>query len=261
MKDYNQVHTLITTISGFGWSEERGVVTAEDAVWDELIKVSNCPVVYSQVGQPDAQSNPRLKKWRTKHFPLFTRIGSLLDGSQAQGKDTVRVPQAPPKAASSPSPSNTGTPPSSALRTPARGRIRSPIRSRDQSPVQSRSDIESSPPRPQRDKRSRSPSSSPVRPSASTKRGRMTGPVAVNNVADALSLMAGSFRAADAAIATPTRRSKAVKTVSTDASLSQRDRVKAIRLFTQDIALCDSYLAIDDKGMRNDFLSDVLSSD
>ncbi|TFK78634.1 hypothetical protein K466DRAFT_606798 [Polyporus arcularius HHB13444] len=90
VKDYNQVHTLITTISGFGWSEERGVVTAEDAVWDELIK-----------------SNPRLKKWRTKHFPLFTRIGSLLDGSQAQGKDTVRVPQALPKAASSPRPSNT----------------------------------------------------------------------------------------------------------------------------------------------------------
>ena len=35
------------------------------------------------------------KKWCTKKFPLFNHIGNLLNGTHANGNDTVRVTQAP----------------------------------------------------------------------------------------------------------------------------------------------------------------------
>lgn len=80
-------------------------------------------------------------------------------------------------------------------------------------------------------------------------------------MADALSQMASTFHAGDVGIASPTRRTKAVQAVTTDKSLSQGDQVKAIHLFTQNIALCDSYLAINDADLRNAFLTHYINSD
>ncbi len=91
----------------------------------------------------------------------------------------------------------------------------------------------------------RSPSSSPVPVSTSAKHSRVTGPAVVNNMVDALLHMANSFNGRDAALAMPTCHARAVKAVSADKSLSQGDRVKAIQLFTTDIAVCNSYMAID----------------
>ena len=109
-------------------------------------------------------------------------------------------------------------------------------------------------------KHARSPSSSLVCASASAKCDRVTGPVAVNHMADALSQMATSFNAGDVLIASPTHRTKAVRTVSADKTLMQHERVKAICLFTADIALCNSYLAINNQELGNDFLADFLDS-
>ena len=39
MKDYNSIQFLLNKISGFGWDDERKVVTADDSVWEELLKV------------------------------------------------------------------------------------------------------------------------------------------------------------------------------------------------------------------------------
>lgn len=84
--------------------------------------------------------------------------------------------------------------------------------------------------------------------------------MAVQGLAGAVAQMASSLGSASALIATPTRRSKAVRTVSTDETLCREDRKAAIKLFTTDIALCDSYLAIEDIEMRNEFLVDVIHS-
>lgn len=38
-KDFGQIKWLRFEISGFGWDDERKLVTAEDSVWEELAKV------------------------------------------------------------------------------------------------------------------------------------------------------------------------------------------------------------------------------
>lgn len=149
----------------------------------------------------------------------------------------------------------------------ARGRSRSPrplggaagARSRSASSNSSRTDSPTPPPT-QRKRKAASPALESPAPSASTKRVRITGPVAVNNVADAMSQVASTFGTAATEIATPTRRARAVKTLTADKTLSPAVRLKALRLFTKDIAVCDSYLAIEDRDVRNDFLVDVLES-
>ncbi|TFK81401.1 hypothetical protein K466DRAFT_502170, partial [Polyporus arcularius HHB13444] len=210
----------------FSWNDERGVIMADDNVWDTFIK-----------------SHPRSKKW-SKQFPLYNRIGNLLNGLQAQGKGTVHVGQV----SASPKPHEDNT--SSLACTPMRGR--------SVSPALNNSSIGSPAPRKHN---ARSPSSSPVPVSTLAKRSRVTGPAAMNNMVDALLHMAKSLNGRDAALATPTRRARAVKTVSADKSLLQGDRVKAIQLFTTDIAVCDSYMATDDKEIHDDFLTAILDSD
>ncbi len=104
--------------------------------------------------------------------------------------------------------------------------------------------------------RARSPTSPLTSSSASY--ARLTGPIAVNNVADAVTRVASSLSMSTTAIATPTRRTNAVKMVADDKSLKRAVRVSAITLFTKDIAACDSYLAIPDHTLRNDFLCALL---
>lgn len=96
---------------------------------------------------------------------------------------------------------------------------------------------------------------------ASTKRQRITGPVAVNNVAGAMSQVAATFGTTAMEIATPTRQQRAVQMVSADKTLSIPIRLRAMKLFTKDIAVCDSYLAIKDADLRNSFLTDILESE
>ncbi|KAE8209693.1 hypothetical protein CF326_g10079 [Tilletia indica] len=47
-------------MSGFGWDEDRQKVTAEEEVWNDLIK-----------------RRPEFKKWKTKSFPLYPRLDAL----------------------------------------------------------------------------------------------------------------------------------------------------------------------------------------
>ncbi|KAE8210881.1 hypothetical protein CF327_g5309 [Tilletia walkeri] len=47
-------------MSGFGWDEDRKKVTAEEEVWNDLIK-----------------RRPEFKKWKAKSFPLYPRLDAL----------------------------------------------------------------------------------------------------------------------------------------------------------------------------------------
>ena len=97
-------------------------------------------------------------------------------------------------------------------------------------------------------------SGSPIHTSASASRARLTGPITVHKMANAVSEVALSLAVSARDLATPTRRQKAVGMVADDKTLSQEVRLSAMSLFTKDIAMCDSYLAIKDPELRNKFL-------
>ena len=85
----------------------------------------------------------------------------------------------------------------------------------------------------------------------------MTGPTAINNVAGAMSQVAGSM-AVSVDLATPTHRVCAVKQVVSDKSLSTPCHDKAILLFSHGIVICNMYIAIDDNDVHNKFLAGVI---
>ena len=91
------------------------------------------------------------------------------------------------------------------------------------------------------------------------KRSRLSGPVAVKGVQDAISLVASSL-CSETESSTPGRRTRAIKAIEADENLTQQERIKAMRLFRQDIAAADTYLAIDDEELRTEYLKDELSS-
>ncbi|CAD6967058.1 unnamed protein product, partial [Tilletia controversa] len=67
-KTWKEAKELLN-LSGFGWNEEGGKVTAQDDVWDELIK-----------------RTPKFKKWKNKTFPNYPRIDALSAKSTATGE-------------------------------------------------------------------------------------------------------------------------------------------------------------------------------
>jgi hypothetical protein len=88
----------------------------------------------------------------------------------------------------------------------------------------------------------------------------LTGPLAVQHVADALSSVASSLSGCDnQGFGTPQRRTRAIKAVAADQSLTQGEQIKAMRLFRKDIASADTYLAIDDPELRSAYIIDELA--
>jgi tellurite resistance protein len=82
----------------------------------------------------------------------------------------------------------------------------------------------------------------------------------VQGVADVLSSIASSLSVSDNQdSSTPQRRTRAIKMVSVDESLSKEECVKAMRLFRKDIASADTYLAIDEKGLWTAYIHDELA--
>ncbi|KAK1602744.1 hypothetical protein QYE76_008303, partial [Lolium multiflorum] len=64
--------------SGVGWNDTRSMLEAEDALWDNLVI-----------------SFPKIKKFKTKSFPLFDALGELYDGQIAEGTYNVSSTQPP----------------------------------------------------------------------------------------------------------------------------------------------------------------------
>ncbi|KAH7905762.1 hypothetical protein BJ138DRAFT_1227040 [Hygrophoropsis aurantiaca] len=63
-------------LSGFGWDDSRCLVVAPSDVWERYIK-----------DHPDAEV------WRTKSFPLFDDIISLIKGRFATGDGALHIPE------------------------------------------------------------------------------------------------------------------------------------------------------------------------
>lgn len=82
------------------------------------------------------------------------------------------------------------------------------------------------------------------------------------DVADALRTVASSMLSSDStatdALATPRRRTAAIRAVTKDKALTPEEQVRVMRLFREDIAIADSYLAIDDVNTRTAYIRSEL---
>lgn len=63
-------------LSGFGWDEDRNIVTATDEVWSAYI-----------------EAHPNAATWRSKPFPLYDDILSLAEGRYATGDKALHMPE------------------------------------------------------------------------------------------------------------------------------------------------------------------------
>ncbi|KAJ7222251.1 hypothetical protein GGX14DRAFT_341407, partial [Mycena pura] len=62
-QSYREVRTLLG-LSGFGWNEGLKIVTASAEVWDLYL-----------------EAHPKMKKWRSKPFPIYEDMFFLVEGT------------------------------------------------------------------------------------------------------------------------------------------------------------------------------------
>jgi hypothetical protein len=77
------------------------------------------------------------------------------------------------------------------------------------------------------------------------------------DVADALRHIATSLTpsvSATDALATPQRRTAAIQVVTKDKNLTAEEQVKVMRLFREDMAIADSYLAIENTATHTAYI-------
>jgi hypothetical protein len=91
----------------------------------------------------------------------------------------------------------------------------------------------------------------------------MTGPAAVADVAEALRFVAmqltSSDEASNATPSTPQRCTAAIRAVTMDTNIMRNEQVQLMGLFISNIAVADSYLAIDDVELRTEFIRQQLT--
>ncbi|KAH7903727.1 hypothetical protein BJ138DRAFT_1184362 [Hygrophoropsis aurantiaca] len=219
-------------LSGFGWDDSRCLVVAPSDVWERYIK-----------DHPDAEI------WRTKSFPLFDDIISLIEGRFAMGDGALHIPEED----------------HDDLNTETDNELDHQIVAdwgADDSFDTNRTIVVTPPASQSRVSKHESPGTpSPDLGRSAKKRSRVTGPTAVLDVADALCSVANSVTALDSAPATqsdlartPERRSWAVKMISAETTLTKDQHVAAVKLFARSIAAADTYMAIDDQELRNGYI-------
>ena len=76
---------------GFGWDDAKKRVMASPSVWDDYLKVRLTCCIYAgllvlHLSAPLPQSHPKASPFRKKGFPLFDKIGNLIDGTRATGE-------------------------------------------------------------------------------------------------------------------------------------------------------------------------------
>jgi hypothetical protein len=84
----------LRSLSGFGWDDERKMVTAAPEVWDEYLKVSSLVTnTFLITYFMSLQNHPKANPWRKKPFPLYDDISELVDGTRATGQNAFRAGQ------------------------------------------------------------------------------------------------------------------------------------------------------------------------
>ncbi|KAG5649258.1 hypothetical protein H0H81_005056 [Sphagnurus paluster] len=215
-----------TELSGWGWDNVRSMLVADDENWDLYIA-----------------KHPEAKIFRKKPFPLYDDILSLVEGRYVTGEGALYIPEIFANSSDNGDRDNNNNTDDDVETIDA---ISRDVRAGSDGIV-SDNDIEDL-----MDKETKistltfkSPakrdasSSSLEGVSASSKRMRLTGPVAVSKVANALEQVASAFLkseelpvAAQAVIRdvsdTPIRRCRAIRYISTDKNLTKPQRAVAM---------------------------------
>ncbi|KAJ7754222.1 hypothetical protein DFH07DRAFT_1029627, partial [Mycena maculata] len=239
-QEYLQVKSL-RNLSGAGWDAENNLVVMEDAVWEAILK-----------------SNPKLKKWCTKSFPLYDELSDLVDGGVAN-RDNSFVPgqQGPLRPDDSHEDDDQEFPLDPQLRgeggafrgsspeVPIPGWERS---EKGDSDNENPEEIE--PPKTVR-KRTRAMSDSPE-DSVSGKRRRSDGHGRKPSAGHAMFAVSESLKEVALALgrdpggpSSPQRKTKAI-TVIKKLTIADDDKVRALQLIHHDTSFADVLLALDE---------------
>ncbi|KAJ3779991.1 hypothetical protein GGU10DRAFT_381390 [Lentinula aff. detonsa] len=249
-KEYKEVKYL-RNLSGFGWNPLQHVVTATPSVWSSLLTAS-----------------PKYAKWQRKSFFFFDEMAELVDGHVATGA-TAFHPSAP---APQPVPiqdeaeaddEQTDDGEDLAMDMNLARSSQSTITQASQSPrtpVQS-SQASSTVSVAIKRRRSAAPDSL-ERPSKRSHSRKSNQSNAGLEIADALRDLADSAKGdiSDPNSRTPSRKSRAIRTIEEDGELSDSSMMQAFQLISRNVSVADTYLAISDVSRRTRYLSAELFS-
>ncbi|KIL63009.1 hypothetical protein M378DRAFT_107808 [Amanita muscaria Koide BX008] len=250
----------LVNLSGWGWDNTRRCVSATDEQWATYI-----------------QAHPASAYWRDRAFPVYEDILGLIEGRVATGVNAIH--HLPEMLASSPALSSfhgsdceaDSIPP---IDTMIDGLL--PLPDGPESPdkklednritIEGPSFVGKFPPQTPAKLVSRHDSSESIMPSASSrlKKKRLTGPVAVQDVAEALRDVATSMRSTDEAsstdLSTPQRRKCAIQLLANDGELSDHESIQAFCLFRRDSTVADTYLSIPQKRLRTAYIQEEVAN-
>ncbi|KAJ2927944.1 hypothetical protein H1R20_g9141, partial [Candolleomyces eurysporus] len=218
-KEWNIVKNL-RGMSGMGWDQEKGVVTASDDVWDKLL-----------------EAHPNYRKWRTASFPHYDLMDDLVNGTVATGQ-TAFHPSAPP-------PPTTNTATQHDTQPSSEGEDNN----HEESPAA---------PAPTPLKRRVSALENDL--SASSRKKKKISPAAEGMSSMATAIMHLGDRLGGPANASPERRREAIQLILKDGELDSDDEVDAFQLIRQDSRVADTVLAITPKAKRSRYIRVELSN-
>ena len=85
-------------------------------------------------------------------------------------------------------------------------------------------------------------------------KGRISGPIAVADIAVSIRKLANSFSGSAGGPSAPEHHVKAIFSAEKDKDLSDDEKLKLICLFHEDISAADTYLAIEKKSTHTAFV-------
>ncbi|OAX39376.1 hypothetical protein K503DRAFT_645862, partial [Rhizopogon vinicolor AM-OR11-026] len=224
--------------SRFSWDDTLKIVTAPPDVWEKYL-----------------ETHKKAKVWRKKSFPLYDSIQILVEGIVATGESVFRVGMA--------------------TLTDAIDTLDNPTDSGEENRMSDDSsttdeDVDGSETPIKRNDRKRSaaemtplvslssrkrPTSRSIRRSAS---GRGSGTDAIFLVAGAIETLADTFDQSGG-VTSLQRRRAAIQRLEEDDELSETEQVAAIRLFSRQTTIANSYLAIKKKSTRTRYIQSELA--
>ncbi|KAG0697719.1 hypothetical protein DFH29DRAFT_1003501 [Suillus ampliporus] len=226
--------------SGFGWDNTLKIVTAPPDVWEKYLV-----------------THKKAKVWRKKSFPLYDSIQILIEGIVATGENVFHVGMT----------TMTETVDTTLLfNHPADSgkdnQMSDDENDEDVDDLQTMTPIKPNNRKHSavemtlfRSSRKRQPTGRAIHCSSS---GRGSGTDAMFSVAGAIETLADKFNESGG-LTSPQRRSAAIHCLEDDDDLSETEQVAAVRLFSCQTAIADSYLAIKKKSTRTRYIQSELA--
>ncbi|KAJ3979342.1 Myb/SANT-like DNA-binding domain-containing protein, partial [Lentinula detonsa] len=218
-KEFKDVK-FILSVSGFGWDAERGMATATNSVWEDLLK-----------------KKPKLKCWKKKCFPYYNQIFDLVEGQVATGA-TAFFPGESVSTSISPSASQTPAQQSWSA-TSSMSSVPSTLRKRSAITRDSND-------RPLKRAHGRKPTQS----DAGFEMAEAVRDLARSAMGD------GS----DPSVLSPARKTRAIACLEQDDQLSDNEMIDAFKLIRRETSVADTYLAIGSIARRTRFIQAELSA-